>query len=70
MPEDCRNLVGQLCVRAGMLMEDRSPELITSLSAEELTIVARLNTMEQAGLDLIALARAGRALVRIGWEVD
>lgn len=64
MDEETLELIAALCLRAGALMEDRSVELVESLSDDLALIERRIVLIEQAGQDLAAFALAARALVR------
>ena len=61
-PED-NELVGQLIVRAGMIMEDRSEEFISRLPAEERVVAARIELLRKTGEQLVALATAAATIL-------
>ena len=56
-PEDIE-LIGQLLVRAGMIMEDRTAEFISRVPAAKPVIAARLALLRKTGEQLVALATA------------
>ena len=56
MDNHTRDLIRQLCTRAGMIMEDASPIALASGSED------RLPDLEAAAADILALIRAARAL--------
>lgn len=59
-----RDLIQHLCVEAGRIMEDESPELALNLPASQSAIATRLEAMSQAGSDIAALAAAAEVLLR------
>ena len=59
-----RQLITGLLLEAGQLMEDTSPELAMSLPYHVAGVAARIAILEAAASDLLALATAGRALLR------
>lgn len=63
-PEDLE-IIGQLLLRAGVIMEDISPELITRLDPSEQSIVERVEAVTTTGRDLLALAAAAETILRI-----
>ena len=65
MDDEFADLIGRLSVQAGMLMEDRCPELVMRLPSEQLAVEARVDRMERTGRDLVALAAASRVLLRL-----
>lgn len=62
-PEDFE-IIGQLLLRAGIIMEDRSPELITRLEPREDLIMERVEVVKNTGRDLLALAAAAQTILR------
>lgn len=63
MDEDIRELIDLLCTRAGMIMEDVSPEALTvgNLAGSELSITLEL--LERKVADLAALIKAAKVLL-------
>ena len=57
-------IIGDLLVRAGALMEDESVPLIMRLPMDRLQVKARIDRLSQIAADLSALANAAEVLVR------
>lgn len=64
MDEDTKTLIGQLCVRAGMIMEDHAPNLIIALPDDRAMLEDQLIRTGQAGRDIASLLEASRVLLR------
>ncbi len=60
-----RDLIGELLVRAGMLMEDESGEMIRQLPTERGQLIGRVDRLAQVAADLGSLAAAAQALLRM-----
>lgn len=58
--------VARLCVTAGMLMEDISPDAISMLSSNSKRRRMKLAELRQAGADIAALLAAAEVLDRLG----
>ena len=58
------DLIAQLCLEAGRVMEDASVELALTLPANRRRRTARLDRLSQAAADIVALAGAAQALHR------
>ena len=58
-PEDIE-LIGELLVRAGMIMEDRNEEFISRLPADKPVIAARIGLLRKTGEQLVAPGDRGR----------
>ena len=56
-------LIGQLLVRAGMIMEDRTEELISRLAKNKPVIAARIELLRRTGEQLVALATAAATIL-------
>ena len=63
-PPDLRELIAQLCLEAGRIMEDTSTDLAMALSTEPAAISGRLQEFRDAALDILALTAAAQALHR------
>lgn len=64
---DCQDLdvIAALLVRAGAVMEDESVVLVSQVAAEADVVKARALHFVEVAADLIALAAAANALLRI-----
>ena len=56
-------LIGQLLVRAGMVMEDRTGEFISRLPADKPVVGARIELLMKTGEQLVALATAAATIL-------
>ena len=63
--EAATRLIGDLLVRAGMLMEDESGEMIRQMPAEHDQISARIARLARVAADLASLASAAGTLLRL-----
>jgi hypothetical protein len=63
-PTDWQEIIVQLCLEAGRLMEDTSDELARALPAESHTLDQRLQTAREAADDITALLAAAQTLRR------
>ena len=61
-PEESE-LIGQLILRAGMIMEDRAGEFISRLPADKSVIAARIELLRKTGEQLVALAAAAATIL-------
>ena len=61
-PEDIE-LIGQLLVRAGMIMENRTGVFISRLPADNPVIAARTELLRKTGEQLVALATAAATIL-------
>jgi hypothetical protein len=61
-------LIGQLLLRAGVLMEDLSPELISRLQPSDQVITHRIELVTATGHDLHTLAAAAQTILRTSAE--
>jgi hypothetical protein len=61
-PEDAE-VIGELLVRGGMLLEDRSPEFISRLPPDERAVAARIELLRKTGAELLALAAAAACIL-------
>ena len=61
-PEDVE-LIGQLLLRGGMILEDNSPEFISRLPADERIVAARIELLRKTGGQLVALAAAAGTIL-------
>jgi hypothetical protein len=66
-PQDIE-LIGQLLVRAGMIMEDRTGEFIIRVPPHRPAIVARIELLKKTGGQLVALAAAVAAILEESYE--
>ena len=55
-----------LSVAIGMIMEDHADEAVTALPARHVERRMRFTRLRQAGADIVALAGAADALLRMG----
>ena len=60
------DLIAGLCLEAGRIMANESPELALTLPASQRAIAARLAEVRQAGSDIVALVDAAEVLLRRG----
>ena len=58
-------LIAELCMRAGALMEDRSADLVSAVPPDLAVVERRIARLAQAGEDLLTLAAAARTLLRL-----
>jgi hypothetical protein len=58
-----RELIQQLCLEAGRIMEDASATLAPVLPAEPILIGVRVGELHHAALQIIAMANAASALI-------
>lgn len=63
-PEMNLELIQQLCLEAGSIMEEVSADMALSLPRSAEIIKARVDVLHKAAGDITALATAARALVR------
>lgn len=63
-PPDLFELISQLCLEAGRIMEDTSTELATALLTDPAAIKDWLQGFCDAALDILALTAAAQALHR------
>lgn len=56
-------LIGQLLVRAGMIMEDRTGEFISRLPADKPVVAGRIELLRKTGEQLVALAAAAATIL-------
>ena len=61
---ECLNVIAGLCLEAGRIMENGSPELALTLPESTKRIAQRLTAARQAGEDIAALAAAAQVLLR------
>ena len=66
-PEDIE-LIGELLVRAGMIMEDRTGEFISRLPADEPLVAVRIESLRKTGGQLVALAAAAATILEDPFE--
>lgn len=68
--EESTQLIGQLLVRAGMLMEDQSPTFVLKLPSELELIAERIGRLAQVATDLANMASAAGSLLRQAQRPD
>ena len=61
---DCLDVIAGLCLEAGRIMEDGSPDMALTLPESTTKIAERLASARQAGEDITALAAAAQVLLR------
>jgi hypothetical protein len=61
-------LIQMLCLEAGRLMEDRSPEFALVLPKEPSELAARLEYLREVSEELVTLSAAAQALYRRALE--
>lgn len=61
-PEDVE-LIGQLLVRAGMIMEDRTGEFVSHLPDDQEIVANRIELLRKTGDQLVALAAAAATIL-------
>jgi len=61
-------LIAELCMRAGALMEDRSADLVSAVPPDLAVVERRIARLAQAGEDLLTLAAAARTLLRLSGD--
>ena len=64
MDDDIGDLIGALCTRAAMIMEDASVDALMMPRAGPDTINAKLERLDDAALAISAIVNAARALQR------
>jgi len=62
MDQTTAELIAELCMRAGALMEDRSADLVSAVPSDVAVVERRIARLVQTGEDLAALAAAARIL--------
>ena len=70
MADQLSQCIARLCVTAGMLMEDLSPDAVSSLSSDQADRSAKLGKLRQAGTDIAELLATAEVLDRRGWEMS
>ena len=61
-PEDVEQ-IGQLLVRAGMIMEDRTGEFISRWPTDKRVVAAHIELLRKTGEQLVALATAAATIL-------
>ena len=69
MDDEFADLIGRLSVQAGMLMEDRCPELIMRLPSEQLAVEGRVDRMARTGR-ILTRPRGAKIMVSIIVDSD
>ena len=64
MEDDIRDLIGALCTRAGMIMEDASVDALMMSAGDPDALNAKLGLLADAALAISAIINAARALQR------
>lgn len=59
-----RELIQDLCLAAGRIMEDVSAEMPLTLPDDHTSIAERVELLHRAAEDMVALASAAKALLR------
>ena len=64
MDDDIGDLIGALCIRAAMIMEDASVDALMMSAGDPDTINAKLELLADAALEISAIINAAQALKR------
>lgn len=63
MDEEATDLIRGLCTEIGAIMEDESVAAIVWMDAEQVTVLERLERLEEAGKAISTLAAAAKVLM-------